>query len=141
MTRTISYGSKMGFAMPHAVHNRLYSKVALAFIVIMLASCDECTNEVIQSVKSPTNKYIATVYIRDCGATTRFITQVNIRDVAKDFSGDDWNGVVFAADNRAPLSINWEDEGTLKINYDSSTVRILRANYSWRNVKVIRVSK
>ena len=52
-----------------------------AFSLIWLTGCGLCSNTVKQEVKSPDGKYVATAFVRDCGATTAYSAQVHVRRV------------------------------------------------------------
>lgn len=75
-----------------------------------------CANEIYSEVESPGNKYKAVAFLRDCGATTGFSTQIsilNLSDVLKNSSGDVYitNG---RPENVAP-DMMWIDDRELVI--------------------------
>src|SRR3954452_16600382 len=58
-----------------------FGTVASAFALLWLTACSpDCVNTVKQQVKSPDGKYMATAFVRNCGATTDFSAQVDLRE-------------------------------------------------------------
>jgi hypothetical protein len=109
--------------------------VASTFIAVLAAACvalyfffsslpDMCGNEVFQEVYSPSNKYKAVVFQRDCGATTGFSTQVSIIN-AKDVLENEGGNAYIANNhpNETKLKLTWLAEQSLEIgNSDPNAV-------------------
>jgi hypothetical protein len=52
----------------------------LGLTLLALTGCGpDCANMVKQEAKSPDGKYVATAFVRNCGATTDFSAQVDLR--------------------------------------------------------------
>ena len=64
---------------------------------------------------SPDQKRVATIFIRDCGATTDYATRVEVRWQSSDGSDDDR---VFGIEGRPDIQIHWLDDKTLAIKCD-----------------------
>ena len=58
-------------------------------------SCvNPCGNEVVETVPSPTQKWSAVVFVRDCGATTGFSTQLSILRARENLPNESGNVLV-----------------------------------------------
>jgi hypothetical protein len=69
---------------------------------------------------SPDGKYIATAFIRDCGATTGFSPQVHLRPVGERTARI---GNVFVGDHSDKIQIEWLSASQLVIYSDCVVVR------------------
>lgn len=79
-----------------------------------LSGCGiSCENEASTSIASPSGKYKAVVFNRNCGATTGANTQVSIVEAARSLP----NGVgnVLIVDDSIALKIQWLGDGMLSI--------------------------
>lgn len=101
---------------------------AAAVLPFLAASCGDlgCGNTVLQDAVSPDGRRHAVVYVRNCGATTGFGTDVSILPSVRGVRGA---GNVFVADadhGRAPerpggglaVTARWLDRRTLELRYD-----------------------
>lgn len=66
------------------------------FSLILGACSDACSNEVITRLASPDGEREAVMFLRDCGATTGFSTQISILEAGEQLSG---GGNTFRADD------------------------------------------
>ena len=100
-----------------------------------LAGCGEagCGNRVIEDLPSPDGRQHAVVFVRDCGATTDFSTQVSVLPAGEAVS-DGGNVFIVDADHgRAPraadggpaVTTRWVGNEQLEIRYDPR-VRVFR---------------
>jgi hypothetical protein len=98
----------------------------VAFLVACSTACsDGCGNRVVQTVLAPGGRLRAVLFERNCGATTRFTTQVSVTSSIDAPSGI---GNVFVADGGiAPTAwggpwaeISWRSRDRLLIKYDRS---------------------
>jgi hypothetical protein len=92
-------------------------KLGLAAIVVsaLLSSCgDPCGNEVVQSVVSPSGSLKAVAFTRNCGATTKFSTQVSILRSNEALPNDPGNVTVL--DDIVPLSLEWKTDTSLHVS-------------------------
>jgi hypothetical protein len=55
----------------------------------------------------------AVVFLRDCGATTNFSTQVSIVSAKEDTSNA--TGNVLILDGKVPLSLQWQSDKSLQV--------------------------
>ena len=73
-----------------------------------------CGNDPINTDVSPDEERVAIAFIRSCGATTPFYTQVSILDKPGKLANEAGN--VFIAEGKHPVSVQWEGNEKLKIN-------------------------
>jgi len=93
----------------------------LIFVLLALAGCaDPCSNTTKAEVTSPDGKYVATAFIRDCGATTGFSPQVYLRPVGDRVAQ---TGNVFVGDHSDKIEIAWLSATQLVIHSDCAVVR------------------
>lgn len=105
--------------------------------MFMIASCmPDCGDEVLSEAPSPSGKYIATVFERDCGATTDYASIVSVRDSSADFDGDDEESYVFTIDGRYKIDIQWDDERELVVTGLKASEDIVVQLEVWRDVKI-----
>src|SRR5712671_6938922 len=73
---------------------------------------------------SPDGKHLAKVFIRNCGATTGWLTHVNLRSRWSYFNtnwmGTITQGQVFAGDCWNTIKLVWKDNSNLEIQHGSS---------------------
>ena len=116
------------------------TRATLLAIVCGLAGCDSpvlfsCDDTVKGSLTSPDGKCIATVYERDCGATTDFTTHVNLRTTSAGFEGG--KNVVFVAKGKHTVAIEWQNDVTLRVECtDCAENEIYASTASWKNVAI-----
>ena len=95
--------------------------VVLIFTLLFLAGCaDPCSNTKKAETTSPDGKYVATAFIRDCGATTSFSPQVHLRPVGESVAQ---TGNVFVGDHSDKIDIAWLSATQLVIYSDCAVVR------------------
>lgn len=82
---------------------------ALTFLVLGCACSDEVSSEVI----SPDEKRIARVFVRNCGATTDYVTHVAISWRSSERTNDD---IVFTLVGDNEVAVEWSDNRTLRIS-------------------------
>lgn len=78
---------------------------------------DMCGNDIVQKVPSPSDKKVAYIFTRDCGATTSFSPQLSILDKEDKFPNK--SGNTFRSDKK--FTIVWIDEKKLKVIYDEKS--------------------
>jgi hypothetical protein len=93
---------------------------------------DLCENEFQKELRSPSGKYVATVFHRECGATSGFNTQLAIRRSWRGFSAD--SGKVLAIGGRYPLDVKWADERHLLVSLPADKIYVQED--AWNDVKV-----
>jgi Family of unknown function (DUF5412) len=114
---------------------------ALIALGIVSATClwllysPDCEDAVKREVRSPNGKYIATLYERDCGATTNFSTIVSLRASMDKFNGED--GRVFVAEGQFQVNLVWEDDMNLRIECSGCRSKdIFKQERKWKNIGI-----
>ena len=79
----------------------------------LVAGCDMCGNEVLQSITSPSGELKVEVFSRDCGATTGFSTQVSI--ISADDRLPNEGGNILVLDGTVPIKVQWRSDSTLTV--------------------------
>jgi len=80
-----------------------------------------CAEENIGEAYSPDGRYLARAYVRNCGATTGFLTHANLRSRWKWFNTE-WvgtikDGQVFANSCWSKVNFVWKDNSDLELQY------------------------
>lgn len=95
--------------------------IAPLFALLASAGCaDPCTNTLKAELVSPDGKYVATAFVRDCGATTSYSPQVHLRPFGEKAG---MLGNVFIGNRSDEIRIVWLSAGQLVIDSDASVVR------------------
>lgn len=120
----------------YAVINLLCVRL-LVTLTLMISGCGSflCGNDIFQEVVSPDGKFVATVFERNCGATTPYLRIVSLRLANTSFdaeASDDW---VFKINGQPKVQILWSDIDNLSISYTGSG-EAPTLIYSWKQVKV-----
>jgi hypothetical protein len=84
-----------------------------------MSSCSESSQS---QLAGPDKKYVVEVFVRNCGATTGYVTHVNLRDAGKPFAPDQ-NGVISAGEIASV-------EGTSKVHLTWVQASILNVQVS-----------
>src|SRR5688572_21284493 len=102
--------------------------IGLYVVLVSLPwSCGICSEENIGQAFSPDGKYLARAYVRNCGATTGYLTHVNFRPRWTWFNPD-WVGTikqnqVFANSCWSRIDFVWRDNAHLDIQYEKCAPR------------------
>ena len=83
------------------------------FIVSLATGCGMCGNDPVTVEVSPNEERVAIAFIRSCGATTPFYTQVSIIDKPGKLANEAGN--VFIVEGKHPVSVQWEGDEKLII--------------------------
>lgn len=104
---------------------------------LLLAGCDSflCGNDVLHERASPDGKYVATVFERNCGATTPFVRAVSLRPAGTKFVPGDFDAWVFSIQNQPDLDVSWEGDLSLVV-HSSSYYETGTKLAGWRDVSV-----
>lgn len=98
-------------------------------VAFVLLACGDggCQNTVLNDVHSPDNLHRAVVFVRSCGATTDFSTNVSIVSGARTvegagnvFTADTDHGQAIASPNGGPkVAARWIDARMVEVRYDA----------------------
>jgi hypothetical protein len=93
------------------------AKIVVVATCFFLQGCFSffCKDDQIGEVMSPDQKRVATIFVRNCGATTDFATRVEVRWRSSDRADDD---SVFGAEGRPDVQVRWLDDKTLAVKCD-----------------------
>jgi hypothetical protein len=91
--------------------------MVLILATFIFGGCDMCGEDKLAETNSPSNKYVATVFRRGCGATSGFLYHVNLRSSTSSFSGQ--KGAIKAGQifltREGKISVSWRDDTTLHV--------------------------
>jgi hypothetical protein len=90
-----------------------------------------CEEEVKQQMPSGDGRYIARVVERNCGATTRVHTELELRSSGTWPSAKDQK--VFVQDNQCPIGLTWTGD-TLRVAYQDPCGKVLQSFDSWSDI-------
>lgn len=101
--------------------------VGMTAAVVLSGCADACQNTILSSTTSPDGERHAVLFMRDCGATTDFSTQVSIlRDEAPPagagnlFTADGGSASAPPTDHGGPWAeVVWQGPRRLLVRYDS----------------------
>ncbi len=104
----------------------------------------DCADEVTGEVRSPGGRWIATSYVRDCGATTAYATHVILRDAKEPFrpwrhGGPADQGLVCVEEQRPTVSLARQGPNELTIRITGQGGRTFTHEGSWRGVGIVYV--
>lgn len=91
-----------------------------------------CATEILSGAASTDRRYVASVVERDCGATTDYVTYVNLRDTTEILQIPTETVLFRAGDARAETL--WE--GTRLLRIASACISARRTD-TWRDVRVL----
>ena len=97
----------------------------------------DCGNRILNEVPSPDGAYVATLFERNCGATTPYYRVVNLRSAGSKFDPemkDDW---IVQAEHQPEIVLRWDDARHLSVRSDWSD-ESPSPRASWRDVTVLR---
>ena len=92
----------------------------------------DCSDLVKAEVESPDGKYAATVFERDCGATTGLTTNLSLRAARRPF--DPRAVPVLIVAGQSKVTVEWTSEDRLTVNVQEGT--IFREDDVWREVHI-----
>ena len=97
-----------------------------------------CSEAIVTELPSPHGRYVASVFSGSCGATTPFVTSVNVKGSSESYlpdkSGMFTRGRVFYAKGQIQVRLSWQDESKLIIEHSPSDQ--LTKETKWHDVTV-----
>ena len=97
--------------------------LSFIFILILLFfGCDSriCSNKIIDEKVSPDSKYVASIFERDCGATTPYVRVVCLRLSNTKFDPENYDDWVFTIHGKSDVKVGWKSAEILKIFYSNT---------------------
>ena len=110
--------------------------IGFVVLLFLLSACssDLCGSTIIKESVSPGQKYIATVYEWDCGATTSFNRVINLRSYGSDFDGEDQGNWIYSLEGQLDVDVMWMSKDELKVFYPAGTDP--QAQTTWHDVRI-----
>ncbi len=97
----------------------------------------DCGVETLQEVTLPEGKYIATLFERNCGATTPYYRIVILRPAATKLDAEKNEDWVFSVKDRPNIQLRWETAHRLAILSDQSDESATPVKL-WKDVEVVQ---
>jgi len=98
----------------------LFSALSGMGLILTFGCGDPCSNTVLNESVSPDGKYVATAFVRNCGATTDFSPQVDLRPVSQKIGE---LGNVYIGDHSDKIQVKWQSNTQLVIQCDAVIVK------------------
>lgn len=117
--------------------NALFKFVSIMVLLSIQGCFTECGNEINAQKHSPNNELMATLFERDCGATTDFSQIISITYTSKKFDADDSESYVFSMQGRPKIEILWASDKELLIIRPEIKEDIFTNATQWNDVKII----
>ena len=110
--------------------------IGLGCLLLLLPAClpDLCGSTLIKESVSPGQKYIATIYEWDCGATTSLNRVINLRSYGSDFDGEDQDDWIYSLEGQLDVDVQWISKDELKIFYPAGTDPHVKT--IWHDVRI-----
>jgi hypothetical protein len=114
----------------------------VVLVAATLSACKVCGETIKMEVSSPSATEVASVIERDCGATTDFVTHVNLRHsdkrLAVDGKGTITQGEVFTFSGRAALELQWQSDTKFQIACDGCPEKyIFKRDQVWNGIELV----
>jgi hypothetical protein len=124
--------------MDRTIRTHVATVTGLALLVM---GCSMCGDDVSGTSLSPDGRWAVTAYVRDCGATTSFVTHVVIRHADEPFkawqgNGGPDQGLVLVMEQRPVVSFSWQDSTHLTIGLAGEGGRVVKQETSWHSVAI-----
>ena len=113
--------------------------LVVAFLVLFLFMgfdwlfMSPCKDQVLSELASPTQQQIATVFVRNCGATAGFTTHVAVRPRQNELAD---SKTLLMLEGRAAVQVKWRGEDVLEIERRPERKSILEQVTIWGNLDV-----
>lgn len=88
----------------------------LLFFSMSLLFPDMCGNDITRKIDSPNKDYVAYLFTRDCGATTRYSYQLSILKNGEELENEGGNTFV----SYSPFEVKWKSPYQLNVSYDKN---------------------
>jgi hypothetical protein len=124
----------------------ILTPVSLFILLTLLPwSCGLCADVNKGEAYSANDKYLARIYERNCGATTGFLTHVNLRSKWDYFNtvwvGTITQGQVFSIGCDTEVKLRWKNDSNLEIQYrpcarTDESHKVLLRDEVWNNITI-----
>ena len=113
--------------------------VACILLGVLTSSCHPCADEVVWSKASQNGDLTATVFYRDCGATTKEVTWLTIHRSSASYDRPD--DIALTADHMQTIDLTWIDNSHLsvrcrscrrdEVHHQANSVRSVQIRYQF----------
>ena len=107
-----------------------------------MSSCEESNQG---QTLSPDRRYIATVFVRDCGATAKYVTHVNLRKATDVFMADGGGviatGEVVTTEGVAVVKPRWVQNTELEVRLRGEKPLVINVATTWNGVDIHAVDE
>jgi len=108
---------------------------ALCSFQCSLPSLVACDDKIEAVSKSPNEKYLATLFVRNCGATTDYSSIVKINPASTSSTND--QDLVFIVRGDFDVRMIWQDDSSIRLSCEEcKTDDIFKQDKSWRDVTI-----
>lgn len=116
----------------------MHKLILFIFFISTVVSCSsECGNEILKQEISPGKSFVATLFERNCGATTSF-SQVVILSMADDeFNGDQVENYIFSMVGNYNIDLKWKNNTQLVISRPNIDKDIFKNESLWNGITII----
>jgi hypothetical protein len=88
-----------------ASDGRILRMFAIVSVSMVWLSCSPCEDSLRSKAISGDNRLVASFYERNCGATTDFVSMVNVQSTSDRFDGE--QGTLLSVTGRYNISLEW----------------------------------
>jgi hypothetical protein len=92
------------------------------------------SDKTITEVPSPDGKHVATLFERDCGATTDFSMIVVLRRTAQNFNPE--KNRIFIVSGKTEIDVRWADKSHLDIFHNAPSNKIFKAENEFDSITI-----
>lgn len=93
-----------------------------------------CGNKVKKEIESPDKKHKVVIFIRDCGATTHYSTQLSIIEANEKLENEAGN--ILVVDYEPKVEVRWKSDNVLIVSYDKTFQKFKEEN-SFDDIEII----
>ena len=102
-------------------------RIIVILVVLNMLACNICQEEKLSELNSPSGKYVAMQFRRNCGATSSMLYHVNLRraesSLGRGSKGIIEDGQVFITDEGYTI-LRWKDDNSLMIECEGCPTQI-----------------
>jgi hypothetical protein len=123
----------------HLIRSWIYPVAFLLISIpfLLFVSCDitgGCENTVLTEAPSPDGRLVATVFGRDCGATTATNTQICLRSRSVPFGKKEAESF-FVVEGQGDVKVFWVDAKTVAMSFPVS-MRVFHQDKSCKGINI-----
>lgn len=97
--------------------NKSSALLCLAIVMVLVLGCT-CSDDILSEAISPNEKRVAATFVRNCGATTGYVTHVAVRWRSSEQTDQD---LVFTVHARQEVKLEWLNDHILRLSCPNCT--------------------